>query len=69
MGQKVNPHGLRVGVIKNWDSRWFAERVQGKLFRKTTPKTDGTSAFHLEGKREIVYYKGYQKCNSGLAMP
>ena len=26
MGQKVNPHGLRVGVIKNWDSRWFAEK-------------------------------------------
>ena len=24
MGQKVNPHGIRVGVIKNWDSRWFA---------------------------------------------
>ena len=24
MGQKVNPHGLRVGVIKNWDSRWIA---------------------------------------------
>mgnify|MGYP002676953298 FL=1 len=24
MGQKVNPHGLRVGIIKNWDSRWFA---------------------------------------------
>ena len=24
MGQKVNPHGYRVGVIKNWDSRWFA---------------------------------------------
>ena len=24
MGQKINPHGLRVGVIKNWDSRWFA---------------------------------------------
>ena len=23
MGQKVNPHGLRVGVIKNWDSRWY----------------------------------------------
>lgn len=23
MGQKVNPHGLRVGIIKNWDSRWF----------------------------------------------
>ena len=25
MGQKVNPNGLRVGVIKNWDSRWFVE--------------------------------------------
>jgi len=24
LGQKVNPHGLRVGVIKDWDSRWFA---------------------------------------------
>ena len=26
MGQKVNPHGLRVGIIKNWDSRWFADK-------------------------------------------
>ena len=25
MGQKVNPHGLRVGVIKDWDSKWYAE--------------------------------------------
>lgn len=25
MGQKVNPHGLRVGVIKNWDSRWYVK--------------------------------------------
>jgi small subunit ribosomal protein S3 len=25
MGQKVNPHGIRVGVIKNWDSRWYAK--------------------------------------------
>ena len=25
MGQKVNPHGLRVGVIKDWDSRWYAD--------------------------------------------
>ena len=29
MGQKVNPHGLRVGIIKDWDSRWYAE---GKNF-------------------------------------
>ena len=25
MGQKVNPHGLRVGVIKEWDSKWYAD--------------------------------------------
>ena len=25
MGQKVNPHGFRVGVIKDWDSRWVAK--------------------------------------------
>ncbi|MBR5979973.1 MAG: 30S ribosomal protein S3, partial [Oscillospiraceae bacterium] len=24
MGQKVNPHGLRVGIISDWDSRWYA---------------------------------------------
>ena len=24
MGQKVHPHGLRVGIIKDWDSRWYA---------------------------------------------
>ena len=26
MGQKVNPHGLRVGVIKDWESKWYAEK-------------------------------------------
>ena len=26
MGQKVNPHGLRVGVIKDWDTRWYADK-------------------------------------------
>lgn len=26
MGQKVNPHGMRVGVIKDWDSRWYADK-------------------------------------------
>lgn len=32
MGQKVNPHGLRVGIIKDWDSRWF---VKDKDFGNT----------------------------------
>lgn len=32
MGQKVNPHGMRVGIIRNWDSRWFArDEVFGDL--------------------------------------
>ena len=29
MGQKVNPHGLRVGIIKDWSSKWYANN---KLF-------------------------------------
>lgn len=45
MGQKVNPHGLRVGVIKDWDSRWFAKDsdfgdtlVEDHKLRKTLKK-------------------------------
>ena len=26
MGQKVHPHGVRVGVIKDWDSKWYANK-------------------------------------------
>lgn len=26
MGQKVHPHGLRVGVIKDWDAKWYADK-------------------------------------------
>ena len=28
MGQKVNPHGLRVGIIKDWDSKWYADKKE-----------------------------------------
>jgi len=31
MGQKVNPHGLRVGVIKDWDSKWYADTKNGEF--------------------------------------
>ena len=31
MGQKVNPHGLRVGIIKDWDSKWYAETKNGEF--------------------------------------
>lgn len=31
MGQKVNPHGLRVGIIKDWDSKWYADKDYEKI--------------------------------------
>ncbi len=34
MGQKVNPHGLRVGVIKGWDTQWYADKKQFGAFLK-----------------------------------
>ena len=46
MGQKVNPHGFRVGVIKDWDSRWYAKNekvgdllVEDKMLRDYLKKT------------------------------
>lgn len=63
MGQKVNPHGLRVGIIKNWDSRWYANKrtfgdtlVEDYNLRKTLKKqlyTAGISKIEIErdGKR------------------
>ncbi|MBF1703511.1 MAG: 30S ribosomal protein S3, partial [Selenomonas sp.] len=26
MGQKVNPHGIRLGIVKDWDARWYADK-------------------------------------------
>ena len=38
MGQKVNPHGFRVGVIKDWDSRWYASNEKvGDLVSDAKP--------------------------------
>ena len=34
MGQKVNPHGLRVGIIKNWDTQWYADKKEFSVFLK-----------------------------------
>lgn len=38
MGQKVNPHGLRVGVIKDWDSEWYDEDYGEALIVDPTVK-------------------------------
>ena len=50
MGQKVHPHGIRVGVIKDWDSRWFAKKrdfgdtlVEDYNLRKTLKKQLATA--------------------------
>ena len=61
MGQKVNPHGLRVGVIKDWDSRWFAEGdfadnlVEDYNIRKFLKKklyASGVSGIEIEREAE-----------------
>ena len=51
MGQKVNPHGLRVGVIKDWDSRWFAE---GTAFGDTLVEDYKIRNFLKQGLKETV---------------
>ena len=60
MGQKVNPHGLRVGVIKDWDSKWFAndsvfgdtlvEDYKIRKFLKKALYEAGVSKFEIERK-------------------
>ena len=54
MGQKVNPHGLRVGVIKDWDSRWFA----GKATFGDTLVEDYKIRDYLMNKKKFVSTKG-----------
>ena len=54
MGQKVNPHGLRVGVIKDWDSRWFA----GKATFGDTLVEDYKIRDYIMNKRQFVNVKG-----------
>ena len=34
MGQKVHPKGFRLGIIKDWDSRWYAEKDYSKLLHE-----------------------------------
>ncbi len=54
MGQKVNPHGIRVGVIKDWDSRWFADKA---TFGDTLVEDYKIRDFILN-KRKFVNAKG-----------
>ena len=64
MGQKVNPHGLRVGVIKNWDSRWFVAKkdfgdtlVEDYNIRKVLKAqlyTAGVSKIEIERDSKVI---------------
>lgn len=38
MGQKVNPHGLRVGIIKEWTSQWYGDNENFSFVNKTKDK-------------------------------
>ena len=64
MGQKVNPHGLRVGVIKDWDTRWYASDekvgdliVEDQKIRKYLKKTlygAGVPKIEIERSNDVV---------------
>ena len=55
MGQKVNPHGLRVGVIKDWDSRWYAcnEKVGDLLVEDYNLRKDLKKQLYAAGVPKI----------------
>ena len=68
MGQKVNPHGLRVGIIKDWDSKWYAEKDfadnlaedhEIRVFLKKRLYSTGISKIEIErasGRVKIAIY-------------
>jgi small subunit ribosomal protein S3 len=70
MGQKVNPHGLRVGVIKDWDSRWYARNekvgdllVEDKKIRDYLKKTlYGAGIPKIEIERDNAKVRVYLHC-------
>ena len=70
MGQKVNPHGLRVGVIKDWDSRWYARNekvgdllVEDKKIRDFLKKTKYDAGIpKIEIERDSTGVRIYMHC-------
>ena len=70
MGQKVNPHGLRVGVIKNWDSRWFvSDKDFGdtlvsdyKIREYVKAKLQGAGVPRIEIERDAARVRVFIQC-------
>ena len=73
MGQKVNPHGLRVGIIKQWDARWYADKktfsdflVEDKKIREFV-KTEIDSIIKSSGKNSKRAFDASRKNIAGVA--
>ena len=70
MGQKVNPHGLRVGVIKNWDSRWFVSKKEfgdtlvsdHKIREYVKTKLQGAGVPKIEIERDSARVRVFIQC-------
>ena len=70
MGQKVNPHGLRVGVIKNWDSRWFVSDKEfgdtlvsdNKIREYVKTKLQGAGVPRIEIERDQARVRVFIQC-------
>lgn len=63
MGQKVNPHGLRVGIVKDWDAKWYADKdfaanlhedVKIRNFLKETLFIAGISRIEIERTNKCI---------------
>ncbi len=63
MGQKVNPHGLRVGIVKDWDAKWYADKdfaanlhedVKIRNFLKETLFVAGISRIEIERTKNKI---------------
>ena len=73
MGQKVNPHGIRVGVIKEWDTRWYADKktfsdflVEDKQIR-TFIKTESDKIIKNAGKNSKKPFDESRKNIAGIS--
>lgn len=73
MGQKVNPHGLRVGIIKQWDARWYADKktfsdflVEDKKIREFV-KTEIDSIIKSSGKNSRRAFDDSRKNIAGVS--
>lgn len=65
MGQKINPHALRVGLIKDWDLKWYAEEEQKAFtgtYRNVSVK-DWDAVWHAKLKLAENLIKKKKLCN------